>query len=220
MNDGCRLPGNLIEHAAVVFRVGSGGIVVHGDRADHAIADHQRTDQRGLELDVGCRHSRADELRNRQPVDQRPAMSRHPPTQSVTFCDRRILEQVGVQAGGESAAQILVCAPHEQRTRRERYERGELRTDEGHHVREAHASSHRLCDFIQRVRLAVGRRDLREYVGARSRPPVKWMLMARLIAGATHLRPERTVRRWGQDRQQLGESRDDSGIECLAGLVV
>ena len=111
------------------------------------------------------RGTRRLELHARQAVDQRPAMAHHPATQSVALCNRRILQQIGMQAGGESAAQIPFSAPHEQRTCRERHERAELRADERHRFRKAHASAHRLRDFIQRVGLAVCRRDLCKCIG-------------------------------------------------------
>ena len=125
-----RLAGHLIEHATVVVRV---RLARRGNTAMVPItssADHQGTYQRRLELNVGRQHPCAVELRRRQPVDERPAMPRYPSAQTVAFRKRRILEQVGVQTGREPAAQVFVSAPDEQRTRGERHERTELRTDQ------------------------------------------------------------------------------------------
>ena len=116
-------------------------------------------------------------------------MARHPPAQSLAFRDRPILQQVGVQADRESAAQVLVSAPHEQRTRRERHERAELRADERHRFGKAHASAHRLRDFIQRVCLPLGRCDLGKRIGTKSLPIVG----GKVVGSRDH--SERRIRR-------------------------
>ena len=105
------------------------------------------------------------EVGARPRVDERPPVARDPAGQPFAAVDGDLLDDVGVGAGREAAAQRLgFLVVEEQRRARERHEVGQLRRDERHRVGDAEAGAHRLRDLVERVDLAVRERDVLEDV--------------------------------------------------------
>ena len=92
------------------------------------------------------------------------------PVRPVAVPDRQLLDDLGLDAGREPAAQRLgLLVVEEQRAARERHDVAQLRRDERHRVGHAEAAAHGLRDLVERVDLAVRERDVLEDVGARRR---------------------------------------------------
>ena len=111
------------------------------------------------------------EVRARPRVDERPPVARDPAGEPFAAVDRHLLDDVGVGAGREAAAQRFgLLVVEEERGARERHEVGQLGGDERHRVRHAEAGAHRLRDLVERVDFAVRERDVLEDVLLRRIP--------------------------------------------------
>ena len=105
------------------------------------------------------------EIGARPRVDQRAAISRDPTREPFAGVDGDLLDDLRIRPGRKTAAQRLsLLVVQEQRRARERHEVAEFRGDQRHRVRDAQARAHRLSDFVQRVNLAMGERDVVEHV--------------------------------------------------------
>ena len=161
------LLGDAVEQAAVIVGVDRRLGVVDRDRADEALVEQQRADQRRVQRRAIGREAGRLEIGARPRVDERPAVARHPAGQAVAVADRQLLDRLGFDAGREPAAQRFgFVVVEEQRAARERHDVAQLRRDQRHRVGHAEAAAHRLRDLVERVDLAVRERDVLEDVGA------------------------------------------------------
>jgi hypothetical protein len=105
VDDGGRLLRDAVEQPAVVVAVERGVDVVDRQRADEALAEHQRADERRLQAGALGADAGDLEVGARARVDQRAAVARHPARQPLAVLHGDLLDQLGVDAGGEPAAQ-------------------------------------------------------------------------------------------------------------------
>ena len=158
-------------------------------------------------------------------VHERPAVARDPARQPLAAADRELLNLLGLDARREPAPQRFVfLVVEEQRAARERHDVAQLRRDERHRVGHAEAAAHGLRDFVERVDLAVGERDVLEDVLAagRFRQQADGRLRGGRVRGdARQLARRRLagVRFGGQRRIHLDERRDDARVERLAAFL-
>ena len=138
--------------------------MVDRQRADEALAEHQRADQRRLQRRRELQPRRF-EIRAGPRVDERTPVPRDPARQPLAAVHRDLLDDVGVDARREPAAQrVALLVVEEQRRARERHQVAQLGRDQRHGVGDAEARAERLRDLVERVDLAVRERDVLEHV--------------------------------------------------------